>query len=163
MKKLTILVAAFVSVNATASGTIDLQGTVIKESGEGIEGARISLKNNPSVVSFSDESGVFTLPEKSEVAYNRIRSGNADITIYFPKQRSGFLLKTSSLHSTIRIDVFRTIKEAIDHFDDIESKEDWYMSEAKQIGLFSYNFRIDDIIFRAKTNYSSKLCNNLVT
>jgi hypothetical protein len=57
------------------------------------------------------------------------------------------------------IDVFRTIKEAVHRYDDIECKEDWYMNKATQIGLSSYNFRIDDIFFRAKINYYSKLCN----
>lgn len=52
------------------------------------------------------------------------------------------------------VDVFRTIKEAVDHYDDIESKGDWDMDKASQIELCSYNFRIDNIFFISNRNCS---------
>ncbi len=60
MNKKIVTVALFFSINVFAAD-VNLSGTVKKEDGNPIAGARISLKNNPTLVSFTNEQGGFVL------------------------------------------------------------------------------------------------------
>ncbi|MBN1602417.1 MAG: SUMF1/EgtB/PvdO family nonheme iron enzyme [Chitinispirillaceae bacterium] len=56
-----IIPALFLFISIPCAQTIDLKGTVKKESGDPISNARVSLKNHSSLVSITNSSGEFSL------------------------------------------------------------------------------------------------------
>ncbi|MGA1842307.1 MAG: thrombospondin type 3 repeat-containing protein [bacterium] len=59
----------------------------------------------------------------------------------------------------IQVNLGKAVKAAVDVFDDIDSndKTDWYMARANCIALSGYTFRLDNIIFKSKTDSESKV------
>ncbi|MBN1307697.1 MAG: SUMF1/EgtB/PvdO family nonheme iron enzyme [Chitinispirillaceae bacterium] len=61
MYTLTIAMVVLFCMNAAGAGSVGVEGTVKDSDGEAVSGARVSLKNNSSVVSFTDGEGAFAL------------------------------------------------------------------------------------------------------
>ncbi|MGA1865800.1 MAG: hypothetical protein ACMUHX_12155, partial [bacterium] len=118
---------------------------------------KIIFDKPPKETLNSHQYSPFVKIDKKNVSYSEdltlIDEESLLVTVYVLNE-----LKDNFWHD-VWVDVSRIIMEAVDHYDDLECKEDWYMDQATQIVISPYNFRIDDIYFRAERSYSSKLCN----
>ncbi|MBN1576099.1 MAG: SUMF1/EgtB/PvdO family nonheme iron enzyme [Chitinispirillaceae bacterium] len=92
MHRVIIMAALLFCISAAEAADVNLTGTVKKENGDGISGARVSLKRHHLLVAITDANGAFTL------------SGNDSIT-------------TSSDSLVVITRGYRTMLEAISSYE----------------------------------------------
>jgi formylglycine-generating enzyme required for sulfatase activity len=123
----------------TQAANVDISGTIAKQDGGAIAKARVSLKNFPFIMCYSDQTGAFNLKGNTDVSIRGTNKPNdligtkSGITIRSSKNESGLFVRTTEEKTNVRIDLFKTDGKKIasqlladaksgDHFVALNSK-----------------------------------------